>query len=97
MRDAFIFDAVRTPRGRGKESGSLHGVKALDLLTPLFHTLKNRHDLDTSQVDDVLLGCVTPIGEQGANIAGQRRFMPDGMSICPGCRSTGFVHLVWMQ
>jgi acetyl-CoA C-acetyltransferase len=69
MRDAFIFDAVRTPRGRGKESGALHGVKALDLLAVLFHTLQNRHDLDTSQVDDVLLGCVTPIGEQGADIA----------------------------
>ncbi len=69
MRDAFIFDAVRTPRGRGKESGALHGVKALDLLAALFHDLQNRHNLDTSQVDDILLGCVTPIGEQGANIA----------------------------
>jgi acetyl-CoA C-acetyltransferase len=69
MRDAFIFDAVRTPRGRGKESGSLHHVKALDLLVALFHALQNCHDLDTSQVDDILLGCVTPIGEQGANIA----------------------------
>lgn len=69
MREAFIFDAVRTPRGRGKESGSLHGVKALDLLAVLFHALQDRHDLDTSQVDDVLLGCVTPIGEQGSDIA----------------------------
>jgi acetyl-CoA C-acetyltransferase len=69
MRDAYIFDAVRTPRGRGKESGSLHGVKALDLLAVLFHAVQNRHNLDTSQVDDILLGCVTPIGEQGANIA----------------------------
>ena len=69
MKEAFIFDAVRTPRGRGKESGSLHGVKALDLLSVLFHALQNRHSLNSSQVDDVLLGCVTPIGEQGANIA----------------------------
>jgi acetyl-CoA C-acetyltransferase len=69
MNDAFIFDVVRTPRGRGKESGSLYEVKALDLLAPLFHALRERHDLDTSQVDDVLLGCVTPIGEQGADIA----------------------------
>jgi acetyl-CoA C-acetyltransferase len=67
--EAFIFDAIRTPRGRGKESGALHGVKALDLLVTLFQTLQERHDLDTSQVDDVLLGCVTPIKEQGADIA----------------------------
>lgn len=69
MRDAFIFDAVRTPRGRGKDDGGLHGVKAIDLLATLFAALQSRNDLDTSQVDDVLLGCVTPIGEQGADIA----------------------------
>ena len=68
MRDAIIFDALRTPRGRGKENGALHGVKALDLLAVLFQALQSRHDLDTSQVDDILLGCVTPIGEQGADI-----------------------------
>ncbi len=67
--EAYIFDALRTPRGRGKESGALHGVKALDLLAVLFHEMKERHELDTSQVDDVLLGCVTSIQEQGADIA----------------------------
>lgn len=68
-RDAYIFDAIRTPRGRGKTTGSLYEVKPIDLLTTLFVELKRRHDLDTSQVDDVILGCVTPIGEQGGNIA----------------------------
>lgn len=68
-RDAYIFDAIRTPRGRGKTSGSLYEVKPIDLLTPLFTELKQRYELDTSQVDDVILGCVTPIGEQGGNIA----------------------------
>ncbi len=67
--DAYIFDAIRTPRGRGKESGSLHQHPPLDLLKTLFDAMQQRHDLDTSQVDDVLLGCVTPINEQGGNIA----------------------------
>jgi acetyl-CoA C-acetyltransferase len=67
--DAYIYDAIRTPRGRGKETGALHGVKPIDLLVGLFDEIQQRHDLDTSQVDDVLLGCVTPIGEQGADIA----------------------------
>ena len=67
--EAYIFDAIRTPRGRGKESGALHQVKPLDLLATLFKALEERYALDTSQVDDVLLGCVTPIREQGAVIA----------------------------
>ena len=67
--DAYLYDAIRTPRGRGKAEGSLHSVRPLDLLKTLFDELRRRHDLDTSQVDDVLLGCVTPIKEQGGNIA----------------------------
>jgi len=69
MTDAFIFDAVRTPRGKGKKDGGLHQVTPVHLLSNLFGELKSRHDLDTSQVDDVVLGCVTPVGEQGADIA----------------------------
>ncbi len=68
-RDAYIFEAIRTPRGRGKTTGSLYEVKPIDLLTTLFAELKQRYELDTAQVDDVILGCVTPIGEQGGNIA----------------------------
>ena len=67
--EAYIYDAIRTPRGRGKANGSLHPVRPLDLLKTLFDDLRTRHDLDTSQVDDVLLGCVTPVKEQGGNIA----------------------------
>lgn len=67
--DAYIYDAIRTPRGRGKANGALHEVTPIQLLTGLFQTLQARHDLDTSQVDDVVLGCVTPIGEQGGDIA----------------------------
>ncbi|MFQ5435141.1 MAG: acetyl-CoA C-acyltransferase, partial [Anaerolineae bacterium] len=69
MSEAYIFDAMRTPRGKGKQSGSLYEVKPIDLLTTLFRELQQRHDLDTSQVDDVALGCVTPVGDQGGNIA----------------------------
>ena len=69
MRDAIVFDAIRTPRGRGKASGSLHEVKPVDLLAQLMKALTQRQDFDTAQVDDVVLGCVTPIGEQGGNIA----------------------------
>jgi len=67
--NAYIYDAIRTPRGRGKTSGSLYPVRPLDLLKTLFDEMKDRHDLDTAQVDDVLLGCVTPVKEQGGNIA----------------------------
>ena len=69
MTTAYIYDAVRTPRGKGKKDGSLHQVTPVHLLTNLFDSLKSRNSLDTSQVDDVVLGCVTPVGEQGADIA----------------------------
>jgi acetyl-CoA C-acetyltransferase len=67
--EAYIYDAIRTPRGRGKENGQLHEVKPIDLLATLFNNMQQRLALDTSQVDDIILGCVTPIGEQGADIA----------------------------
>jgi len=69
MAEALVYDAIRTPRGRGKSSGSLHEVKPVRLLTTLMHEMQRRHDLDTSQVEDVVVGCVTPIGDQGAVIA----------------------------
>ncbi|NNH01341.1 acetyl-CoA C-acetyltransferase [Acinetobacter sp. ANC 5414] len=69
MSEAYIIDAIRTPRGKGKKDGSLHQVKPITLLTILLNELKDRHQLDTSKVDDIVLGCVTPIGDQGADIA----------------------------
>jgi acetyl-CoA C-acetyltransferase len=69
MAEAMVFDAIRTPRGRGKSSGSLYEVKPISLLTGVLKELQKRHDLDTSQVDDVVMGCVTPVGEQGSCIA----------------------------
>jgi acetyl-CoA C-acetyltransferase len=69
MTDAFVFDAIRTPRGRGRKDGALHDIKPIGLVVQLLKALEARHALDTSKVDDVVLGCVTPIGEQGACIA----------------------------
>ena len=69
MPEAMVFDAIRTPRGRGKSSGRLYEVKPVKLLTTLLREMQQRHDLDTSQVEDVVVGCVTPIGDQGAVIA----------------------------
>jgi len=69
MSDAFIYDAVRTPRGKGKKDGSLHQATPVWLLRTLLKALESRNALDTALVDDVVLGCVTPIGEQGADIA----------------------------
>jgi acetyl-CoA C-acetyltransferase len=69
MAEAYIYDAVRTPRGKGKKDGSLHEITALSLAVQVLNALKDRNDLDTSKVDDVILGCVAPIGEQGADIA----------------------------
>ncbi|WP_445660833.1 acetyl-CoA C-acetyltransferase [Acinetobacter sp. F16] len=69
MSEAYIIDAIRTPRGKGKKDGSLHQVKPITLLTTLLNELKDRHQLDTSKVDDIVLGCVTPIADQGADIA----------------------------
>jgi len=69
MAEAFIFDAVRTPRGKGKKDGSLHEVKPVDLLAGLLVKLQRRHDLDPAALDDVVMGVVSPVGEQGAVLA----------------------------
>ena len=69
MTEAFIFDAVRTPRGKGKKDGALYSVKPVDLVAGLLKALAARNQLDTSQVADIVLGCVTPVGDQGADIA----------------------------
>lgn len=66
---AFIFDAIRTPRGKGKKDGSLHEVKPVDLLASVLKALQARYSLDTARIDDLIVGCVMPVGEQGSNIA----------------------------
>lgn len=68
MTDALIYDAVRTPRGK-KKGGALHEITALQLATQTLEAVRDRSELDTAKVDDVILGCVSPVGEQGADIA----------------------------
>ncbi len=69
MTEAYVFDAIRTPRGKGKKDGSLHEVKPVNLLAGVLQELQRRNDFDTAQVDDVVMGVVSPIGEQGSVIA----------------------------
>src|ERR1700730_15286492 len=69
MPDAFIYDHVRTPRGRGKADGALHEVTALNLAAQALGAIKTRNDLDTALVDDVVMGVVDPVGEAAADIA----------------------------
>ena len=93
MAEAMIFDALRTPRGKGKRDGRLHEVKPVRLLAGLLNELSTRHSLDTSQVDDVVMGCVTPIGDQGgciatsAGLAAGWDFRAPGMQINRFCAS----------
>ncbi len=69
MAEALIYDAVRTPRGNGKSSGALHEVTPVQLATQVLQAIRDRSAIDTRDVDDVILGCVSPVGEQGADIA----------------------------
>ena len=66
---AYIYDAIRTPRGKGKKDGSLYQATPIWLVRTLLKEMQQRHDLDTGLVDDIVLGCVTPVGEQGSDIA----------------------------
>jgi acetyl-CoA C-acetyltransferase len=69
MPEAFIYDHVRTPRGKGRSNGALHEITPIELTTQVLNALRERSGLDTALLDDVVLGCVSPVGEQGANIA----------------------------
>lgn len=69
MQEVYLYDVVRTPRGRGKKNGALHEVKPIDLLTITLKALQERNPMPTEEIEDVLIGCVTPMGEQGGNIA----------------------------
>ena len=88
MADAYIYDAIRSPRGKGRPNGALHEVTPVDLATQILVALRERNDLDTSRVDDVIFGCVSPVGEQGAVIPRaavlNAQFLP--MNTSPGNR-----------
>lgn len=69
MNETYIYDAVRTPRGKGRPDGALHEITALSLAAQVLQAIRDRNNLDTSMVDDVIMGCVMPVGEQGSDIA----------------------------
>ena len=69
MPEAYLFDAIRTPRGKGKPNGALYEVKPIDLLGACLHAVKERNNLEMAQVEDLIIGCVTPMQNQGHNIA----------------------------
>ena len=69
MQDVFIYDHVRTPRGRGRPDGSLHEIPAVELVTQLLQEIRDRNGLDTALLDDVVIGCAQPVGEQGGVLA----------------------------
>ena len=90
MAEAFIYDHVRTPRGRGKADGSLHEVTALNLAAQALGAIKSRNELDPSLVDDVVLGCVDPVGEAGGNIARSAALAADYGDAVPGLQINRF-------
>ncbi|MCA0324539.1 MAG: acetyl-CoA C-acetyltransferase [Proteobacteria bacterium] len=90
MTEAYVFDAVRTPRGKGKKDGSLHEVKPVDLLAGTLEALRQRNDFDTATVDDVVMGVVSPIGEQGSVIAKVAALKAGGDWQCAGVQLNRF-------
>ena len=90
MPDAFVFDHVRTPRGRGKPDGALHEVSTLNLAETVLRALKDRSALDTRRVDDVVLGCVDPVGEAGGDIARAAALTADYGDHVPGIQINRF-------
>jgi acetyl-CoA C-acetyltransferase len=90
MSEAYLYDHVRTPRGKGKKDGSLHQATPVWLLRTLLKAMQQRNQLDTSLVDDVVLGCVTPIGEQGADIARTAVLDADWAQTCAGVTQSRF-------
>ncbi len=90
MPTAFIYDHVRTPRGRGKADGALHEVTALRLAETALRALKERNGLDTRLVDDVILGCVDPVGEAGGDIARAAALVADYGVHVPGMQINRF-------
>ncbi len=85
--EAYIYDAIRTPRGIGKPGkGSLYEVKPIDLVTNLLEAMKNRNDLDTTQVDDVIIATGDPVNEQGSNLAKQLLIILAGIRLQPALK-----------
>ena len=88
--EAYIYDAVRSPRGRGKADGALHEVTPIALATQILRAVPERTGIDTADIDDVILGCVAPVGEQGADIARVAVLNADYDQTVPGVQINRF-------
>jgi acetyl-CoA acetyltransferase len=93
--EAFIYDAIRTPRGKGKKDGSLHEVKPVNLLAGVLAELQQRNGFDTAAVDDVVMGVVSPVGEQGSVIAKVAALKAGWDFRAPACKSTASAPRAW--
>ena len=92
MTEAFIYDAIRTPRGKGKADGTLHEVKPVNLLAGVLNELQRRQDLDTAQVDDVVMGLCRRWASRAPASPRRQRFARVGTFNAPACRSTVSAH-----
>src|SRR5690606_14036618 len=90
MADAFVYDAVRTPRGRGKKDGALHEVPAVRLAAKTLEAIRDRNGLDTSTVDDIIFGWVDPVGEAGSVIPRSAAFEAGYDNKAPGMQISRF-------
>jgi acetyl-CoA C-acetyltransferase len=90
MGDVFVYDAVRTPRGKGKKDGSLHEVPTPRLAATVLKAVRDRNNLDTSTVDDIIFGCVDPVGEAGAVIPRAAAFEAGYDNKAPGMQISRF-------
>lgn len=90
MADAYVYDAVRTPRGRGKKDGSLHEVPAVRLGAKVLEAVRDRNGLDTTKVDDIIFGCVDPVGEAGSVIPRSAAFEARYANAAPGMQISRF-------
>ncbi|MEO1495458.1 MAG: acetyl-CoA C-acyltransferase, partial [Pseudomonadota bacterium] len=90
MTDAYIYDAVRTPRGKGRKDGSLHEVTSVALAATTLKEIRDRNNLDTSLVEDVIMGCVTAVGENGGNIGRNAVFAAEYAENVPGLQINRF-------
>lgn len=88
--EAYIYDAVRSPRGRGKKDGALHEITPIELATQVLRAIPERTGINTTDVDDVILGCVTPVAEQGADIARAAVMNADYAETVPGVQVNRF-------
>ena len=93
MSEAYIYDAVRTPRGKGKSDGSLHEVTPVDLAAQVLAAIRDRNNIDSAEIEDVAFGCVSPVGEQGSVITRSAIWQAGYAETTSGIQAVSYTHL----